>query len=85
MPVLWQAGVLAQLLGLCQQLSGETEVVVLAVEGAHADVHVRCPAQHRPVLARVHLQRLLVGAHRVAQPALGDPEVSQSDRAREYV
>ena len=28
------------------------------------------------------LQGLLVGAHRVAQPALGDPDVSQRDRAR---
>ena len=45
MPVLRQAGVLAQLLGLRQQLSGETEVVVFAVERAHPDVHVGCPAQ----------------------------------------
>ena len=45
MPVLRQAGVLAQLLGLHQQLSGETEVVVFAVERAHPDVHVGCPPQ----------------------------------------
>ena len=36
------------------------------------------------VLVR-ELQGLLVGAHRVAEPALGDPDVGQRDRAPEYV
>ena len=43
------------------------------------------PRSTGPPCSRRELQGLLVGAHRVAQPALGDPDVGQRDRAAEHV
>ena len=51
---------------------GGRQVVALAVELAHPDVHVRRSPQDRPALLRGELQRLLVGAHRLAETALDD-------------
>ena len=84
-PVLRQPGVLAQLLAPQQVLRGGGQVVPLAVELAHADVHVRRSPQHRP--ARLRTQAA-TPARRCAWPRGDDPatpDVRQRDRAAEGV
>ena len=61
------------------------QVVALAVELAHPDVHVCRSPQNRPALLSGKLQGLLVGAHRLAETTLRDPDVRQRDRAAEDV
>ena len=83
--VLRQPGVLAQLLARQQVLRGGSQVVTLAVERAHPYVHVCRSPQNRPALLRCKLQRLLVGAHRLAETTLRNPDVRQRDRTTEDV
>ena len=75
--VLRQPGVLAQLLARQQVLRGRLQIVTLAVEFAHADVHVSRSPQHRRALLRRKLQCLLVGAHRLAETTLRNPDIGQ--------
>jgi hypothetical protein len=84
-PVLRQPGVLAQLLAAQQLLGGGGQVVALAVDLAHPHVHVCRSAQNRPALLGRRLQGLLVGAHGLAETALGTPDVRQRDRAPEGI
>ena len=84
-PVLRQPGVLAQLLAPQQLLRGGMQVVALAVDLAHPDVHVCRSPQNRPALLGCTLQCLLVGAHRLAEATLREPDVRQRDRAAEGI
>ena len=83
--VLRQPGVLAQLLAAQQVLRGGMQIVALAVDLAHPHVHVCRSPQNRPALLRRTLQCLLVGAHRLAETTLRDPDVRQRDRAAEDI
>jgi hypothetical protein len=75
--------VLAQLLAPQQVFRRGWQVAALPVEVAHADVHVGRATQR--ALLRGNLQCPFVGAHRLAQTPLGDPDVGQRDRAAERV
>ena len=61
------------------------QVVALAVDPAHPDVHVCRSPQNRPALLRYTLQGLLVGAHRLAEATLHEPDVGQRYRAAEGI
>ena len=83
--VLRQAEVLAELLAAQQELGRGRQVVALAVQRGHPDVHVGRSPQDRPALLRGEPQRLLVRAHGVAEAALDDVDVRQRDRQTEDV
>lgn len=83
--VLRQPGLLAELLAPQHLPPGGGHVVALAVDLAHPDVHVGRAPQHRPAVPGRESQRLLVGAHRLAEPALRPPDVPLRDRAPEGV
>ena len=83
--VLRQPVVLAQLLAPQQLLGGGLQIAALAVDLAHPHVHVCRAPQNRPVLLRCALQGLLVGAHRLAEAALHQPDVRHRDRAAEDI
>src|SRR5579864_376815 len=83
--VLRQAGALAQLLARLEVLQGGLQVVPLAVDSAYPDVHVRRSAQNWRALLRRQLQCVLMGAQRLAQTTLRNPNISQRERAAESV
>ena len=61
------------------------KVVALAVDLTHADVHVGRAASDGRALLRPEPQRLLVGAHGLAETPLRTPYIRQRDRASEGI
>ena len=76
---------LAQVVADRQVPAGGVEVVALAEQLGHADVHVRRSPEHGRGVLGGDLQSSLVVAHRVAETALRDAEVGQRDRAADHV
>ncbi len=79
-PVLRQAGGIAELVADRQVPPSRVEVVSLVEHLGHADVHVRGSPEHGRGVFGGGSQSSLVVAHRVAEAALRDTEVRQRDR-----
>ena len=84
-PVLRQAGVLAELRAGRQVIARGVQLVALPAQLAQADVHVRRTAQHRRAVPGRGGQPVLVGGQRVAEPALSDADVGQREGDAESV
>ncbi len=85
MPVLRQAGVLAQLGARRQVLPRGLEIVALAEHHAQPHVHVRRAPQHGGAVRRRGGQSVLVDGYRVAESAARDGNVGQGDGDAERV
>jgi hypothetical protein len=77
--------VLTQIRARLQVADGGVQIVPLAVELAHAHVHVRRSPQRRRTGRRRELQRPLVRAHRLVEPALRNPNIGKDQRTAEGI
>ena len=85
MPVLRQAGVLAELRAGGQVLPRGPQFVALPIQLAEPHVHVGRAAEHVRAVACRYGQPVLVGGHRVAEPSLRDADVGQREGDAEGV
>ena len=84
-PVLREAGVLAQFLARQQMLPGGIEIIAFDQDLADAHVRVRGPSHRGWGVVGRQLQSPLVAGHRLPETPLGDPDVGQDDRAADHV
>src|SRR5207302_7547443 len=84
-PVRREPGTLAQLLTCQQVLRRRLEIVTLKLQFTQSDVQVSRSPQHRLAMLRCELQCLLVGAHRLVETTLPDPDISQEPCAADNV
>src|SRR5229473_1678253 len=80
-----EPGTLAQLLSCQQVLRRRLQIVTLTLQFTQSDVQVSRSPQHRLALLRCELQCLLVGAHRLVETTLRDPDISQDACATDNV
>ena len=83
--VLRQTGGVAELPAHRQVVGRRCQVVALASDLAEPDVHVGGAPRHRRWVVVGEAQRVLVVPHGVGEPALGDPDVGERDRAAQDV
>ena len=84
-PVRREPGTLAQLLTCQQVLRRRLEIVTLTLQFTQSDVQVSRSPQHRLAMLRRELQCLLVGAHRLVETTLPNPDISQEPSAADNV
>ena len=84
-PVRRESGAFAQLLTCQQVLRRRLQIVTFTLQFTQSDVQVSRSPQHRLALLRCELQCLLVGAHRLVETTLPNPDISQEPSAADNV